>query len=73
VAALEMIGRRRLTSEQLQWLELEHTRISDASLNVLAGFKELESLSLHGTHVTRKGVAKLQKALPKCKIEHCAN
>jgi len=39
-------------------------------LNVLAGFKKLELLDLEGTQVTREGVAKLQKLLPKCKIHH---
>src|SRR6516162_4962276 len=59
--------------KQLQWLELEDTRVSDDSLNELAGLKQLEFLSLHGTRVTSKGVAELQKALPKCEIKHGKN
>jgi hypothetical protein len=59
--------------EQLEWLELDGTRISDASLGVLARLKQLEFLSLGDTQVTREGVAKLKKELTNCKIDHCAN
>jgi hypothetical protein len=59
--------------QQLEWLELDGTRIGDASLKVLAGFKQLELLSLFNTQVTREGAGKLQKVLPRCKIDHGAN
>jgi hypothetical protein len=42
---------------------------SDAGLKHLAGLSNLTQLDLTGTQVTADGVAGLQKALPKCKIE----
>ena len=35
----------------------------------MAGLKSLTSLNLNGTKVKDAGVAELQKALPKCKID----
>ncbi len=45
-------------------------KVSDASLEDLEGLKELQTLNLSGTEVTDMGVAKLQKALPRCNIIH---
>jgi hypothetical protein len=56
----------RLT--QLQWLNLGGTKVTDSGLQHLKGLTELQRLLLDGTQVTDKGRAKLQKALPKCKI-----
>jgi hypothetical protein len=53
----------------LRHLYLGHTAIGDDGLEHLAGLPVLTGLQLHGTKVTADGVAKLQKALPKCKIE----
>jgi internalin A len=53
----------------LHILFLNGTHVTDAGLVHLAGLKELKSLNLCGTKVTDAGVAKLQKALPNCKIE----
>jgi Leucine-rich repeat (LRR) protein len=54
---------------KLQHLELYGSSITDSSLEVLAGLKELQWLSLGSCKpLTKEGVAKLQKKLPKCKI-----
>jgi len=44
--------------------------VTDAGLKELAGLKALESLDLREAKVTNKGIADLQKALPKCTIHH---
>jgi hypothetical protein len=49
-------------------LKLNNTQISDAGLEHLKGLN-LETIDLENTHVTDAGVAKLQKALPKLKIQ----
>ena len=54
---------------QLQRLDLEGTQVSDAGLKDLAGLAQLQTLGLKHTKVTDEGVAKLQRALPKCKIQ----
>ncbi len=53
---------------QLQYLDLENTQVTDAGLEPIEGFAKLERLDLCGTKVTDVGVAKLQQALPNCKI-----
>ena len=47
------------------YLLLSGTKVSDGGLEHL---ETLKSLTLRKTKVTRAGVAKLQKALPDCKI-----
>ena len=54
--------------EQLQELGLQLTKVTDAGLEHIKGLNQLKYLDLSGTHVTATGVAKLQKALPNCKI-----
>ena len=54
----------------LRILDLENTSVSDAGLEHLVTLKQLQSLKLTGSKVTATGIAKLQKALPDCKIEH---
>ena len=44
-------------------------QITDAGLKELAKLKQLEGLVLVDTKITKAGVAELQKALPKCRIE----
>jgi Leucine-rich repeat (LRR) protein len=51
-------------------LNLTNTQITDAGLEHLEGLKQLQNLYLAKTQVTDAGVAKLQKALPNCKISH---
>ena len=53
---------------QLQDLDLRNTAITDAGLRHLEGLTKIQSLQLFHTQVTSAGVAKLQQALPNCKI-----
>jgi hypothetical protein len=48
---------------------LSETQVSDAGIKHLAGLNKLDSLDLRGTRATAAGVAELQKALPKCKVD----
>jgi serine/threonine protein kinase/Leucine-rich repeat (LRR) protein len=52
----------------LKDLFLAGTSLTDAGLDTLANITTLENLDLGGTKVTAAGVARLQAALPKCKI-----
>ncbi len=53
---------------QLQELSLFGTRVTDAGLEHLWGLTQLQDLNLISTQGTDAGGAKLQQALPKCKI-----
>ncbi|MCX7428863.1 MAG: hypothetical protein NTW96_24960 [Planctomycetia bacterium] len=53
---------------QLEILYLNHTNVTDAGLEHLKGLTQLRELDLRYTEVSDQGVAKLQKALPKCKV-----
>jgi hypothetical protein len=53
---------------ELKDLSLAGTRITDAGLQQIRTRTTLEELGLSDTQVTSEGVAKLQKALPNCKI-----
>jgi hypothetical protein len=52
----------------VQYMMLSLTQITDAGLDHLKGLTKLERLDLKGTKVTDDGVTKLQRALPRCKI-----
>jgi hypothetical protein len=53
----------------LQYLDLRSTGITDAGLRRLEGLKKLTTLRLETCPaITDEGVARLQKALPRCKI-----
>ncbi|HEX4130988.1 MAG TPA: protein kinase [Pirellulales bacterium] len=54
---------------ELVELHLDYSKITDAGLRHLEPLTALTTLTLTGTQVSAAGVAKLQKALPKCKIE----
>lgn len=54
---------------QLRFLFLVRTRVTDTGLDQLKGFAQLRYLNVQNTNVTDAGVAKLQQALPDCKIE----
>ncbi len=64
-AALESIA----TISQLKLLNLDSTEISDAGLFQLEPLQGLRDLKLRGAKASAAGVAKLQTALPNCKIE----
>ena len=53
---------------QLQRLDLSDTDITDDGLEHLTKLSQLQLLDLSRTQVTAAGVAKLQQALPNCKI-----
>ena len=52
--------------KNLKVLKLAQTKISDSSIDTLAGLTELETINLYGTQVTNEGVKKLA-ALPNLK------
>ena len=52
----------------LCWLGLNDTQIGDDSLRHLTGLSDLDHLDLRGTAVTAEGIARLQQALPGCRI-----
>ncbi len=52
----------------LEHLNVDHCGLTDAGLDYLSGLKRLKKLASDGTKVTAAGVAKLQQALPNCKI-----
>jgi len=53
---------------QLQSLFLSYTKVTDDNLAYLVGLNQLRELHLKGSHVTDGAVAKLQRALPNCKV-----
>ena len=53
---------------QLKVLFLNNTAVDDSGLEHIAVLHQLQRLYLTGTQVTDEGVAKLQQALPNCKI-----
>jgi hypothetical protein len=55
---------------KLQMLDLTKTKITDAGLENLTGFNELQWLDLMIDDVSDEGITRLQKALPKCHINH---
>jgi hypothetical protein len=61
-----LVHLRRLAN--LALLDLNHTQITDQGLPSLTELEQLQILQLVGTRVTEEGVAKLQRALPTCRI-----
>jgi len=53
----------------LEELTLNSAKVTDASIEHLAGLKYLRKLNLGGTIVTASGKKKLAEQLPKAKIE----
>jgi hypothetical protein len=49
--------------------DFDSTNVSDVGVTEIARLEGLTTLYLNDTNVTGAGVAELQKALPKCKIE----
>ncbi len=55
--------------DDLNWLLLSDTEITDAGLEHLAGMKSLSRLTINGTKVTPKGIDRLKKALPRLTVD----
>ena len=66
ISDADLVHLKELT--QLECLDLNNTQVSDAGLIHLKGLTKLEWLFLSNTQTSVKGVAKLQKALPNCRI-----
>ena len=58
---------KHLTALQRLWLY--NTQVTDSGLEHIKGLTALQELNLTYTQVTDAGIARLQKALPNCKIE----
>ncbi len=54
--------------QNLESIIVDHSSITDAGLEHLSALKKLKRLDARNTKVTAAGVAKLQQALPNCKI-----
>jgi hypothetical protein len=64
-------GLKALTSlPNLQSISLAGPQTTDADLPALMSLKRLLVIDLYKTSVTKEGVAKLQKALPNCKVNY---
>lgn len=63
---LEPIGHLK----ELKFLGLRNSQVTDAGLRHLEGLRQLEVINLENTRVTREGVERLQKALPKARIDY---
>jgi internalin A len=61
-------GRRPTSMEDVHFLRLGGTKVTDAGLKELVGMTSLEVLELGNTGVTDAGVAELQKAIPGARI-----
>ena len=53
---------------KLTYLSANNTGISDEAIESFAKMSSLRELELYRTHMTREGVARLRKAMPRCKI-----
>ena len=58
--------------EALQKLSLSGSALTDESLKTLTALTNLRELDVISTKLTASGIAKLQEALPKCKITTAA-
>ena len=54
--------------QKLTELHLSKTKVTDESFKELVALKSLETVFLSDTKVTDAGIAKFEKALPKCKV-----
>ena len=57
------------TLPELGTLTLNQTGVTDDGLETLSACKSLKKLELRLTAVSKKGVAKLQQAIPKLEVE----
>lgn len=62
-------GMRELAGlKELRTLNLSASPVTDAAVKVIAGLSKLRHLNIASTKITAGGAAKVQKALPKCRI-----
>ena len=54
--------------EEMRFLNLSNTGVTDMGVESLRRLTRLEELNLVNTGVTDEGVKKLQQALPNCKV-----
>jgi Leucine-rich repeat (LRR) protein len=54
--------------QNLTWLDLNETRITDTGFKELSGLKNLTTLSVMSTSTTNAGVTELRKTLPTVEI-----
>jgi serine/threonine protein kinase len=62
-------GLRALQGSSIRKLRLKGTNIDRSTLEIIAGYKKLQVLSLQGTAMGVKDVAALAGSLPNCEIE----
>jgi Leucine-rich repeat (LRR) protein len=62
-------GARPSGPQDVLFLDLAKTPVTDAGLKELTELKNLQKLFLSDTQVTDAGVAELKKALPDCKVQ----
>jgi hypothetical protein len=56
--------------ESLEDLQIRNTNVTDEGLEYLAKLTRLKCVLLGGTRVTSEGCARLQQALPNCRVSH---
>lgn len=54
----------------IEELDLTDARVTDGAINDLAALSGLKKVVLKGTQVSNSGIARLQRALPGCTIDH---
>lgn len=54
--------------QSLKWLDLVSTGVTDRAIPDIGNLRKLETLDIRHTHISRKGVARLKKSLPRCHV-----
>jgi hypothetical protein len=68
-SAITDAGLPRLKSlKSLEILSLTETKLTDSSVETLAGFQSLKSLNLDRSGISPAGIERLKQALPNAKI-----
>jgi serine/threonine protein kinase len=66
---VDLFAKNLAELKQVKRLSLASSRLTDVGIKHLEALTQLEALDLRQTPVTAVGIARLQKALPKCKID----
>jgi hypothetical protein len=66
---IDLTAEKLAELKQVKRLSLSGSSLGDEGIKHLEGLKNLESIDLRQTKVTAAGIDRLQKALPKCKID----